>query len=148
MQDFRSVSEMVGGNTINEVLDTQAGFAIENNGTPEFTVTMAGVGQLAGKTIPVVIAESSETIGTATYNSGTCSGASTATATGVLTTDRIIWTFSADPTTVTGFGGSSTGNLTIYVYPTLNTVNFKICNNTATNITTSAGITLNFSVLR
>jgi len=71
----------------------------------------------------------------------------TATATGTATTDVIDWGFNGTPVGVTGYTASANGMLTIIAFPTTNTVNFLVCNNTAASITPGA-ITLNWKVGR
>jgi hypothetical protein len=59
---------------------------------------------------------------------------------------RIVYTPNADPTSTTGYGGSSTGAiLSVYVYPTSGYINFKVCNWTGNSITPGA-ITFNWLV--
>ena len=94
-----------------------------------------------------VVASGAKTLNTTTVTTGTCGAAQTATATGVVTTDAIGVTFAADPTSTTGYQASTSGMLVIVPYPTANTVNFKVCNNTASDITPGA-VTLNWQVLR
>jgi hypothetical protein len=84
---------------------------------------------------------------TSSISSASCSSASTVTITGTATTDTVIATLNADPTGVTGYLPSTSGSLYIWVYPTLNTVNAKVCNNTTTTQTPSA-LTLNVKVVR
>lgn len=79
--------------------------------------------------------------------SASCATVITATATGVATTDVVTASFNGDPTAVTGYVPLTTGMLTIIPYPTLNNVNFKVCNNTSASITPGA-ITLNWRVVR
>ena len=93
------------------------------------------------------IASGTATMGTAAIASGVCAAAVTATATGTLTTDRIVATPNVDPTGVSGYGPSASGSLYIQVFPTANTVSFKVCNNTSGSITPAA-LTLNWAVLR
>lgn len=93
------------------------------------------------------IASGTKALATSSIASGACTAAQTATATGTLTTDTVMADFNADPTGVTGYAPVTTGMLTIIKYPTADTVNFKICNLTATAITPGA-ITLNFRVVR
>jgi hypothetical protein len=59
----------------------------------------------------------------------------------------VLASFNGDPTAVTGYTPLTTGMLTIIAYPTADTVNFKVCNNTASTITPGA-ITLNWRVVR
>lgn len=93
------------------------------------------------------IASGSTAMGTGAISSATCATVVTATATGVLTTDTIQASFNGDPTAVTGYVPLTAGMLTIIVYPTANTFNAKVCNNTSGSITPGA-ITLNWRVDR
>jgi hypothetical protein len=85
-------------------------------------------------------------LATGAISPATCTSAQTASATGTLTTDVIIATFSADPTGATGYIPSTGGMLTIVFWPTVNTVNFKVCNNTALAITPGA-VSINWRVI-
>lgn len=93
------------------------------------------------------VANGTAALGTSAISSGACATVVTSTATGTATTDNIQADFNADPTGVTGYAPSATGILTIIKYPTTNTVNFKVCNNTGASITPGA-ITLNWRVMR
>ncbi len=93
------------------------------------------------------IASGSKALATSAIGSAACSSAQTDTATGTLTTDTIDATFNGDPTGVTGYVPLTAGMLTIIVYPSADTVNFKVCNNTSGSITPGA-ITLNWKVTR
>jgi hypothetical protein len=84
---------------------------------------------------------------TTAVTSATCTAAQTVTAPGVVTTDVPLLSFNADPTASTGYVPLTSGMLTIIGYPTANTVNVKVCNNTTGSITPSA-ITLNVKVMR
>ena len=95
----------------------------------------------------VTIASGAKALATGAISSATCTTAQTDTATGTLSTDAIIAAFNGDPTAVTGYVPLTTGMLTIIVYPTADTVNFKVCNNTLASITPGA-ITLNWRVVR
>ena len=87
------------------------------------------------------------TLGTAAIASEACATVVTVAATGVATTDSIIWSLNADPTSTTGYTPSTDGILTIFVYPTTDNVNFKVCNMTAASITPGA-VTLNWRVVK
>jgi hypothetical protein len=108
------------------------------------TIQDSGV---AFSTITRTVASGAKALATGAISSAACTSAQTDTATGTLTTDAIIVSFNADPTAVTGYVPLTTGMLTIIPYPTSNTVNFKVCNNTASSITPGA-ITLNWRVVR
>jgi hypothetical protein len=105
-------------------------------------------GTLTCATCTVTVASGTLALNTTTVNTGTCGTAQTATATGTASTDAIALTFNADPTGVTGYAPSTNGMLTIIPYPTTNTVNVKVCNNTSANITPGGTVTLNFRVTR
>lgn len=112
-------------------------------GTDSTTMTFPSV----SATIPRVVASGAKALATSAISSAACSAAQTDTATGTLTTDAIIVSFNGDPTAVTGYVPLTTGMLTIIPYPTADTVNFKVCNNTSASITPGA-ITLNWRVVR
>lgn len=95
-----------------------------------------------------VIASGAKALNTTAVTTATCGTVQTDTATGTATTDTIIVTFNADPIAVTGYTPVTTGGLTVWPYPTTNTVNFKVCNPTSADITPGATITLNWKVIR
>lgn len=97
--------------------------------------------------VTTTIASGAKALATTLLTSAACTSAQTATATGTLTTDTVIATFNADPTGVTGFTPVTTGALTIFVYPTADAVNFKVCNLTSSSVTPGA-ITINWRVVR
>lgn len=117
--------------------------ASANSSATNYTATLPA---LTG-TVSLVVASGAKALATSAISSGTCSAAQTATATGTLTTDTIEATFAADPTSTTGYSPSTTGMLAIISYPTADTVNFKVCNNTMASITPGA-VTLNWKVRR
>jgi hypothetical protein len=87
------------------------------------------------------IANTTITVGTTAIAANTCTTAATATMTGVATTSVFDFTPNADVSGVTGWG--TTGGLTIVPWPTLNTLNYKVCNQTAASITPSASVVFN-----
>lgn len=89
----------------------------------------------------------SKALGEAEILANACAAALTETVTGLATTDVIHATFNADVSAVTGYGKASTDGLIVYVYPTANTVNIKVCNATGAAITPGAA-TLNWRVTR
>lgn len=113
------------------------------NGTDGATYTFPN----ATATIPRVVASGAKALAIGAIGSATCTLAQTDTATGTLTTDTITVAFSADPTATTGYVPLTTGMLTIIYYPTADTVNFKVCNNTGASITPGA-VTINWRVIR
>ncbi len=96
-------------------------------------------------TLPV--SSGTATLGTSAIGSGACASVVTVAASGVATTDAIVFTPNADITAVTGYAPVTTGGLAIYPYPTANNVNFKVCNPTSSSITPGA-VTLNWRVAR
>jgi hypothetical protein len=74
-------------------------------------------------------------------------GPATATCTGLLTTDNIQLDFNGNPTGITGFTPGTAGTLTIFKWPTANTINVLYQNNTGGTITPGA-VTLNYRVVR
>lgn len=117
--------------------------ASANSGASNYTATL----QALTGTLSISVASGAKALATSAISSGSCSSAQTDTATGTLTTDAIIATFSADPTATTGYSASANGGLTIVAYPTADTVNFKVCNNTLASITPGA-VTINWRVVR
>ena len=112
------------------------------------TMNFGGPIQVLGSTVPLVIASGQTALGTASISSGVCTTAVTVSATGVLTSDTVLASYSGDPSGTTGFGVSATGAvLSIYAYPGANQVNFKVCNSTANPITPGS-LTVNWEVLR
>ncbi len=87
------------------------------------------------------IANTTFTVGTTAMSANTCTTASTVTMTGVLTSSAFFISPSTDVSAVTGWG--STGGLVIDAWPTANTLNYKVCNQTASSITPSASVTFN-----
>lgn len=85
------------------------------------------------------IASGQTAMPTAALAGNACSAAATtAVATGALTSDAVAVTFASDPTGVTGYGGGTNGGITIVPWPTANQMNFKLCNQTANSITPGA----------
>ncbi len=112
-------------------------------GTSEKTFTLPN----SSSTLTITVASGAKALATSAISSAACTSAQTDTATGTLTTDTIMADFNGDPTGVTGFVPLTAGMLTIIKYPTADTVNFKVCNNTSSSITPGA-ITLNWRVVR
>ena len=85
--------------------------------------------------------------GTMAINTGSCATTISVAAAGVLSTDNIQADFNTSPLSVVGFGGGSTGLLTILKWPTAGFVNFAECNYSGASITPGA-MTLNWRVVR
>jgi hypothetical protein len=82
---------------------------------------------------------------TSAITSGACSSTVTLTATGATTSSKIDATPASDVTGITGYAPSASGSLYVQAWPTTNTANFKVCNNTSGTITPGA-LTLNVAV--
>jgi len=91
------------------------------------------------------IADIQFTVGNATaVGANTCTSVTTASMPGVTTTTSFTDpTPTADTSAVTGWGSPSSGLLYIVQYPTSGNYNYKVCNGTASGITTSASVTFN-----
>jgi hypothetical protein len=89
----------------------------------------------------------SQALGTGAISANACATAINVAATGVLSTDNINLTESADWSGITGYGKASTDGLLIYKYPTTGYVNIVVCNGTGTSITPGAA-TVNIRVAR
>ncbi len=109
--------------------------------------TITGSGMIACATCTVTVASGAKALATGAISSAACTAAQTDTATGTLTTDVVTASFNGDPTAVTGYVPLTAGMLTIIIYPTADTFNAKVCNNTSGSITPGA-ITLNWRVVR
>lgn len=115
---------------------TNIGTAVSNSGTSNTIGVGAGT-----------IASGTSALGTSAIASGACATVVTTTATGVASTDAIIWNPNGSIKAVTGYIPSTSGGLTIAAYPTTNNVNYDVCNWTAGSITPGA-VTLNWRVTR
>lgn len=120
---------------------------LANSAAGTGVLTALGVNTGSAGAFSVLIASGAKALATSAIASATCTSAQTDTATGTATTDAIIASFNGDPTAVTGYVPLVTGMLTIIAYPTANTVNFKVCNNTSASITPGA-VTINWRVVR
>jgi len=98
----------------------------------------------------ILIASGAKALGITQILSTECDS-STATATGVASSDAVEFTPTADISLLTGYAPATTGALSIYVWPSTNTINFKVCNPTAATIgagSTRGAVTLNWRVVR
>lgn len=115
--------------------------------------TMSSLSSANGTSIPAsatltqTICSGTVTVNPGAISSGAKSSTITATCTGLLTTDNIQLDFNSDPTATTGYVPSSSGILTIFKFPTANTINVVVENNTAGSVTPGS-LTLNYRVVR
>jgi hypothetical protein len=120
------------------------GYVLSSNG-PGTPVSWIANGSGGGTTN--TICSGTLSLGTALIASGAAATVVTATCSTLATTDNIQLDFNADPTSTTGYSPSVGGMLTIIKYPTANTINVKVVNNTAASITPGA-VTMNYRVVR
>jgi hypothetical protein len=99
--------------------------------------TLCGI---RGVTVPKVVASGTSTLGNSAVGSGACATVVTTAATGVLTTDRIEWSYASTP-------AAADGLLTLSSYVTSGNVNWKLCNPTASSQAPS-GLVVNWEALR
>lgn len=111
---------------------------------------LSGVVKTSGSNVTVyAIANTTFTVSNATFGANTCTkldgtaGSSTVSMTGMATSSVISISPAADTATIVGFG--TAGGLVIDAWPTSNTANIKVCNQTASGITTGATLTFNIS---
>ena len=90
------------------------------------------------------VASGATTLATTSINSGS-SNTSSATATGTLPTDTILWSLGGAP--ASGYGSASGGSLYILAYVTANAVNFYVGNNSAGPVVPGAQV-INWQVIR
>jgi hypothetical protein len=91
-----------------------------------------------GGSVPVVNIQIPMPTGAIAANS--CTSPATATMTGLTATSTFSTAFASNPNAITGWG--ATGGLTFTAWPTANTINWSVCNQTNASITPGA-ITLN-----
>ena len=117
-------------------------FTSANSGASNFTLTFPAT----TATVTATIASGSSALNTSLIASTACN-TTTISATGTLTTDVVAASFNGSPAAVTGYAPLTTGGLSIRPYPTVDNVNFEVCNGTTSSITPGA-ITLNWGVRR
>jgi hypothetical protein len=110
---------------------------LDQGSGPAYTV-------VGGTNLPSVgIANATTTVGTTLISANTCTGSTTVSMPGVLTTSAFNFTPNADVSGVTGWGSS--GGLLVDAWPTSGTLNYKVCNSTGSNITPGSSVTFNVS---
>lgn len=123
---------------------------IVRGGSPMTASELSGVITTSGSNVTsYAIANTTFTVSNATFSANTCTkldstaGSSTVTMTGMATSSVISIAPAADTATIVGFG--TAGGLVIDAWPTSNTANIKVCNQTASGITTGATLVFNIS---
>jgi hypothetical protein len=119
-----------------------AGVVTASVGAVSLTADVSGVLPVANGGSPA-IANTTTTVGITTLAANTCSAsATTVTMTGLTTASTFAFTPTTDASGITGWGANA--GFAIDAWPTANTMNYKVCNQTAGSIT-SASITFNVS---
>lgn len=78
-----------------------------------------------------------------TIDATSCVAQTAITMSGLTTGMTVTFTATSNTATVTGWGSPSAGLLYITDYPSTGSLNWEICNNTSSNIETSAAVTFN-----
>ena len=134
-----------------------AGLTLTTTSVNGVTLTAAGsatsfLNAAGGYTTPTgsgtqTICSGTLSLGTSAIASGAAATTVTASCSGLVSTDNIMLDFNASPLGVVGYEPSTAGMLTIIKWPTANTINVSVVNNTASSVTPGA-ITLNYRVVR
>ncbi len=109
--------------------------------------TITSTGTIACATCTVTVASGTSALGTSAISSAACATVVTTTATGTAATDAIISSPNGSIKAITGYVPATTGGLTITGYPTMNAVNWDVCNWSTGSIIPGA-LTLNWRVVR
>ena len=133
--------------TSNALMTGAGGQASQTITTGTGVTTALGVNTGTAGAFGVVIAHGSTAMGTGSITTSTCATVVTATATGVASTDAIIWNPNGSIKGISGYTPGVAGGLSIAVYPTTNTINFDVCNWESVTVTPGA-LTINWAVLR
>lgn len=95
-----------------------------------------------------VICSGTINLPTTAITTGSYALAASTTCTGLLASDNISLTFNGSPLGITGYMPTTTGNLlTIYSWPTANTINVAVGNSTGATVTPGSA-TVNYRVVR
>jgi hypothetical protein len=86
--------------------------------------------------IPAPVANVVVAMPTSSISGNACTSAATASMPGLATTSGFVTAFASDASAVNGWG--ATGGLTFVAWPTANTLNWKVCNQTGSAITPGA----------
>jgi hypothetical protein len=133
----------LGALTTTNIVDS----AISASTSPICANGTGGAFTTSGCTATQTICSGTLSLGTAAIASGAAATTVTATCTGLASTDNIMLDFNSSPLGVVGYQPSTSGTLTIIKWPTANTINVSVVNNTSSSVTPGA-ITLNYRVTR
>jgi hypothetical protein len=124
-------------------LTGEGAFAATLFGYADAAAVRTGIGAQAALTI----ISGTKSLLTTSLAANTCRTETVTSQTGVASTDVISGNFNATVIGATGYGAATTPGIVIYAYGTANTVNFDVCNTTASAITPSAR-TLNWQIIK
>ncbi len=151
---YKGTVSWTGGDSTTTIVINRTGTVGQSgggsaSGVSSFNTRTGAVTLTAADVNGALIANTTFTVSNATFTANTCTkldstaGSSTVTMTGMATTSVISIAPAADTAAVVGFG--TTGGLVIDAWPTSNTANIKVCNQTASGITTGASLVFNIS---
>lgn len=123
------------------------GVTPQSNGSATSFLNAAGGYTTPSGTGTQTICSGTVALGTSAIASGAAATTVTASCSGLASTDNIMVDFNGSPLGVTGWVPSANGMLTIIKWPSANTINVAVVNNTQASVTPGA-ITLNFRVTR
>ncbi len=126
-----------------------ANYTMRANQILQFEIDQTGAVHEVGSssTGSRTICSGTVTLGTSAIPAGTAARTVTAACTGLLSTDNIMLDFNSSPLSAAGWAPSANGILTIVKWPSANTINVAVVNNTRSSITPGP-ITLNYRVVR
>lgn len=133
-------STVIAGSTFNIIPLDGATITTANNPAGTFELQ---IGPDFTK-VPFKVNSGTATLGTSAIASTACATVVTVAAIGTLTTDVVNWSLNGDISAITGYAPATTGGLAVYVYPSANAINVKVCNPTSSSITPGSAITLNW----
>ena len=142
-----TITTTTGTFTLTNAKTFAVGNSITLTGTDSDTYAFPAPATGSTATVTQTICSGTVSLGTGAITSGAAASTVTATCTGLATTDNIALDFNGSPLAVTGYIPSVGGMLTIVKWPTANTINVSVVNNTSASITPGA-ITLNYRVVR
>lgn len=110
------------------------------SGSSGSIVALNSNGQVDSTMLPTVIANVQITLPTTAIAANSCTTPATVSMPGLKTTSALMTAFASNPNSVTGWGLG--GGLVLTAWPTANTLNWSVCNQTGASITPGA-MTLN-----
>jgi hypothetical protein len=109
-------------------------------------IAASGPITISGTAVSRTIASGFFILNTTTVPASSCTAVQSASVPGVTANDAIAASFYIDPTSTPGYVPGAM--LTIIPFPTANTVNMRVCNNTGASITPTSNMGINWVVVR